>query len=96
MSKSYRVRTQVGVDKSVVVNLDQDFDFLEILSLKLSQSEIYTRQCSDYGVIAGRVSVNDGYGENSCKHNKSISRLFINDDILFVLLTLLLSISPEK
>ena len=67
MSKSYRVRTQVGVDKSVVVNLDQDFDFLEILSLKLSQSEIYTRQCSDYGVIAGRVSVNDGYGVPNAK-----------------------------
>ena len=67
MSKSYRVRTQVGIDKSVVVNLDQDFDFLEILSLKLSQSEIYTRQCSDYGVIAGRVSVNDGYGIPNAK-----------------------------
>jgi YVTN family beta-propeller protein len=67
MSKSYRVRTQVGVDKSVTVNLDQDFDFLEILSLKLSQSEIYVRQCSDYGVIAGRVSVNDGYGVPNAK-----------------------------
>jgi hypothetical protein len=67
MSKSYRVRTQVGVDKSVTVNLDQDFDFLEILSLKLSQSEIYVRQCSDYGVIAGRVSVNDGYGIPNAK-----------------------------
>jgi hypothetical protein len=67
MSKSYRVRTQVGVDKSVTVNLEQDFDFLEILSLKLSQSEIYVRQCSDYGVIAGRVSVNDGYGVPNAK-----------------------------
>ena len=67
MSKSYRVRTQVGVDKSVTVNLEQDFDFLEILSLKLSQSEIYVRQCSDYGVIAGRVSVNDGYGIPNAK-----------------------------
>jgi hypothetical protein len=67
MSKSYRVRTQVGVDKSVVVNLDQDFDFLEILSLKLTQSEIYIRQCSDYGVMAGRVSVNDGYGIPNAK-----------------------------
>jgi hypothetical protein len=67
MSKSYRVRTQVGVDKSVTVNLEQDFDFLEILSLKLTQSEIYIRQCSDYGVIAGRVSVNDGYGIPNAK-----------------------------
>ena len=26
MPKSYRIRTQVGVDKSVKVNLEQDFD----------------------------------------------------------------------
>jgi hypothetical protein len=62
MSKSYRVRTQVGVDKSVTVNLDQDFDFLEILSLKLSQKDIYTSLCADYGVVCGRITANDGFG----------------------------------
>lgn len=62
MPKSYRIRTQVGVDKNVNVQIDQDFDLLEILSLKITQSEIYARSCSDYGVIAGRVFINDGYG----------------------------------
>lgn len=62
MSDSYRIRTQVGVDKSVRVQLDQDFESLEILSLKILQSDIYTRQCSDYGVIVGRVTVNNGLG----------------------------------
>ena len=62
MSKSYRIRTQPGIDKSIQIKLDQDFEFLEILSLKLTQSEIYTRVCSDYGVIVGRVLVNGGYG----------------------------------
>ena len=28
MPKSYRIRTQVGVDKYINVKLDQDFDFL--------------------------------------------------------------------
>ena len=37
MPKSYRIRTQVGVDKYINVKLDQDFDFLEILSLKINQ-----------------------------------------------------------
>ena len=67
MSKSYRIRTTPGVDKSINVLIDQDFEYLEILSLKLLQSEIYTRQCSDYGVVVGRVSVNNGFGIPNAK-----------------------------
>ena len=67
MSKSYRIRTEVGVDKSVNVYLDQDFEFLEILSLKLLQSQIYTRPCADYGVVVGRVSINNGFGIPNAK-----------------------------
>ena len=62
MSNSYRIRTTVGKDTSIKVNIEQDFDYLEILSLKLLQNEVYTRQCSDYGVVVGRVSVNNGFG----------------------------------
>ena len=67
MPKSYRIRTQPGVDKSVKIQLDQDFDYLEILSLKILQRDIYTRVCSDYGVIVGRVSVNNGFGVPNAK-----------------------------
>jgi len=67
MSNSYRIRTQVGVDKSIKILIDQDFEYLEILSLKVLQSQIYTRQCSDYGVIIGRVTANDGFGIPNAK-----------------------------
>jgi len=67
MSNSYRIRTDVGKDKSVKVLLDQDFEYLEILSLKILQNQIYTRPCSDYGVIVGRVSVNNGFGLPNAK-----------------------------
>jgi hypothetical protein len=67
MSQSYRIRTQVGVDKSIKVLIEQDFDFLQVLSLKISQSQIYTRPCSDYGVIIGRVTANDGFGIPNAK-----------------------------
>ena len=67
MNSSYRVRTQVGVDKSVQVDLQQDFETLEILSLKLYQRDIYTRVCSDYGVICGRVFANNGFGVPNVK-----------------------------
>jgi len=62
MPKSYRIRTQPGVNKQVRVNLEQDFDFLEVLSLKLRQEEVYTRFCADYGVVVGRVIANGGFG----------------------------------
>jgi hypothetical protein len=67
MPKSYRVRTQIGVDKYINLKLEQDFETLEILSLKINQSDIYTRVCSDYGVIVGRVFVNGGYGLPNAK-----------------------------
>ena len=67
MPNSYRIRTEPGVDKNIKVELQQDFDFLEILSLKITQSEIYTRMCSDYGVLVGRVIANNGYGVPNAK-----------------------------
>ena len=67
MPKSLRIRTEVGKDKAVTVNLDQDFEFIEILSVKLSQEELYVRQCADYGVVVGRISVNDGFGVPNAK-----------------------------
>ena len=67
MSNSYRIRTEVGVDKSLKVLLEQEYEYLEILSLKVLQSQIYTRQCSDYGVIIGRVTANNGFGIPNAK-----------------------------
>jgi hypothetical protein len=67
MPNSIRIRTQVGVDKSIRVLLNQDFEYLEILSLKILQSQIYNRQCSDYGVVVGRVTSNNGYGIPNAK-----------------------------
>jgi len=67
MSKSLRIRTEVGKDKTVTLNLDQDFEFIEILSVKLSQQELYTRRCADYGVLVGRISINDGFGVPNAK-----------------------------
>jgi hypothetical protein len=62
MPKSYRVRTEVGVDKYINVNLEQDWESLEVLSMKILANDVYTRMCSDYGVVVGRVFVNNGFG----------------------------------
>jgi len=67
MGKSYRIRTELGINKQIQVNLEQDYDFLEILSLKFRPEEIYPRSCADFGVITGRVIANGGYGIPNAK-----------------------------
>jgi hypothetical protein len=62
MPNSYRIRTQVGVDKVLQVNLDQDYDTLEVLSMALFPNDVYTRNCADFGVVCGRVFANKGLG----------------------------------
>ena len=59
-NKSYRIRTTVGkeADTFLDVHLDQDYDSLEILSLKISDKDVYKLHNSDYGIIVGRVLAN--------------------------------------
>jgi len=64
MNETIRIRTDVNSDsnKYLKFQLNQDFDFIEILSLKLRQSEFYRLFGSDYGVIVGRIIANGGVG----------------------------------
>jgi hypothetical protein len=67
--KSIRIKADVGNDteKYISIQLTQSFDFLEFLSLKLSQKDVYRLFDSDYGVVAGRVIGNEGIGLPNCK-----------------------------
>jgi len=67
-NNSIRIRTTPdNKDKFIKINLEQEFDFIEMLSLKITQDEIYRNFCSDYGVIVGRVFVNNGFGVPNAK-----------------------------
>lgn len=68
MSKNIRIRTEPnGGDNHVKFQLNQDFDFLEILSLKISQEDVYRNFYSDYGVVVGRIIINNGVGVPNAK-----------------------------
>jgi hypothetical protein len=61
--KSFRIRTTPGgEDKYLNIKLEQNFDYLEILSLKIDQENFYRDFSADYGVLVGRVIANDGLG----------------------------------
>jgi len=62
MPNSHRIRTQLGVDKVLQINLDQDYDTLELLSFSFFPNDVYTRSCADFGVVCGRVFCNRGLG----------------------------------
>jgi hypothetical protein len=60
--QKHRIYTNIGKDQKVTVELKHDFDLLEILSLKFTQQQTYDSFCADYGVVCGRISVNNGLG----------------------------------
>lgn len=67
MDRSYRIKANVGTDQVLNVNLKQDIDLYEILSLKISQEKLYKTYSSDYGVIVGRVLANEAFGVPNVK-----------------------------
>lgn len=82
MDKNYRIHTNISKDTVLNVNMKQDFDFLEVLSLKLRQRDAYRLHSSNYGVIVGRVLANDAFGIPNAKLSLFIER--DDDDPTFI------------
>lgn len=87
MMQSHRISTNIGEDQLVTVELKQDYDLLEILSLKFSQQDAYTSLCSDYGVVCGRISVNNGLGIPNARVSIFVPQkeIHINDPVISLL-----------
>lgn len=66
-NESIRIRTTPGTNGNIRFKIEQDFDFLEVLSLKISQEDLYQTFCSNYGVVVGRVIANKGFGVPNAK-----------------------------
>jgi hypothetical protein len=67
MERSYRIKANVGKDQVLNINLKQDVDLYELLSLTLKQENFYKLHSADYGVIVGRVLANDAFGVPNVK-----------------------------
>ena len=80
-NKSLRIRTNVGVDQYVTVNLEHEYDVLEILSMKIDQRGTYRYNVGDYGVVVGRVLANNGFGVPNAKLSLFIEKNDTNDII---------------
>lgn len=86
-NKSYRIRTNVGSANNGAINLDvnllQDYDIFEILSLKIDTENLYHLHTSKYGCLVGRVVANGGVGVPNAKLSVFIEAdsLDLNDPI---------------
>jgi len=66
-NKSYRLKCNKEESEYLKLNITQDFDFLDVMSLKITQEDVYKLYTSDYGVVVGRVLANDGFGIPNAK-----------------------------
>jgi hypothetical protein len=66
-NRSIRLRTTPGESQNIQFKIEQEFDTLDFLSLSITQEDAYRNFCSDYGVVAGRVIANDGFGIENVK-----------------------------
>lgn len=71
-NKTYRIKTEVDTnvnDKFITLdtNLFQDYQVFDILSVKLTSTDIYKLHNSNYGVVVGRVLANNGFGVPNAK-----------------------------
>ena len=67
-NKSIRIRTKPGGDDNYIrVKLDQDFNQLKLLSLTIDQEDLYRSFNANYGVVAGRIDINNGFGLKNVK-----------------------------
>lgn len=65
--EKHRISTNIGRDQIINLELKQEYDLLEILSLRFTQKEVYTSLCADYGVVCGRIIINNGLGVPNAK-----------------------------
>jgi hypothetical protein len=66
--KEIRINTDIGVENQYInFKLEQEFDNINILSLKLTQSDVYSTFNADYGCVVGRVIANGGVGIPNAK-----------------------------
>jgi hypothetical protein len=78
-NRTIRLRTTPGESQNIQFKIEQEFDTIDFLSLSITQEDAYRNFCSDYGVVAGRVIANDGFGVENAKI--SIFIPLLNEDV---------------
>ena len=65
----YRVKTKIVPEQNqyLKVNIEQNFDVLDILTLSIYGTDTYPNPCSDWGVIMGRVVDNNSFPMENVK-----------------------------
>lgn len=95
-NRTLRIRTNVNKDQYVTVDLKQEYDVLEILSLKIDQKGTYKYTVGDYGVVVGRVLANNGFGVPNAKLSLFVEKNESNDIVKNMLYPFETSLSKDE
>lgn len=79
-TKAVRIPMKPGDNKEhfVQFKLENSFQFLDFLSLRLAETDAYRLFRADYGVVAGRVIGNEGVGIPNCRISLFLPRVAID------------------
>ena len=82
-NKTLRIHTSINNPESasLMVQLDQNYNTFEILSLKLREEDVYKLHSANYGVVVGRVLANGNFGVPNAKISVFIEGNFENEEI---------------
>jgi len=67
INKTYRIRATVGEESFIPLHLEQEYDVLDVLSLKIRSKDTFKLHNSNVGIIVGRVQANNGFGIPNAK-----------------------------
>ena len=101
INKTYRIKTEVGKNLqndflTLDVNLLQDYDSFDILSVKIDNIDTYHLHNSNYGVVVGRVIANNGFGVPNAKLSIFIESEDIDDERIKEIYSFNSALSKDK
>lgn len=64
--EQYKIKNS-NLDKNIIINLEQDVNFIKSLTLNFNDSEEYISRNSEWGVVAGKITTNNNIGIPNAK-----------------------------
>lgn len=65
--KNIRIPVTLNNSANITFNLEQEFESLDVLTMRITSSDVYLSATSNFGVVVGRVGINDGFGVQNAR-----------------------------
>lgn len=66
-NKTFKIKDVLNNKKNIQISLNQTYDSVDVLSLKINTINSYPLPNANYGYVVGRITADDGYGIPNAK-----------------------------